>query len=148
MATTSSLFSFGQLLPSLIHVHVCMLSCFSRVQLFETLRTIAHQAPLSMGFSRQEYWSGLQCPPPEDLLNPGFEPMSVMSPALAGEFFTTNTSWEAPSSCTSPHHSLSSNKIYTHQPCSWAWRRHSTSWQSGISPAADKSDKALGCLNL
>ena len=110
MPTTSSLFSFGQLLPSLIHVHACMLSCLSRVQLFETLWTIAHQAPLSMGFSRQEYWSGLQCPPPGDLPNPGFEPMSVMSPALAGEFFITNTTWEAPSSCTSPHHSLSSNK--------------------------------------
>ena len=47
--------------------------------------TAAHQASLSMGFSRQEYWSGLLCPPPRDLLNPGIEPMS---PALAGGFFT------------------------------------------------------------
>ena len=56
-----------------------MLSHFSRVRLFETLWTIAHQAPLSMGFSRQEYWSGLPCPPPGDLPDPGIEPMS---PAL------------------------------------------------------------------
>ena len=50
--------------------------------------TVARQAPLSMGFSRQEYWSGLPCPPPGDLLNPGIEPVSSIYPALAGEFFT------------------------------------------------------------
>ena len=47
---------------------------FSRVQLFATLWTVACQAPLSMGFSRQEYWSGLPCPSPEDLPDPGIEP--------------------------------------------------------------------------
>ena len=51
--------------------------------------------PLSMGFSRQEYWSGLPCLPPGDLPNPGIEPMSLMSPALAGRFFTTSATWEA-----------------------------------------------------
>ena len=52
-------------------MRVCvLLSCFSRVQLFATLWTVAHQAPLSMGFSRQEYWSGLPCPPPGDLPDP------------------------------------------------------------------------------
>ena len=50
--------------------HVCMLSHSSRVQLFATLWTIAHQAPLSMEFSRQEYWSGLPCLPPRDLPQP------------------------------------------------------------------------------
>ena len=49
--------------------------------------TVAHQAPLSMGFSRQEYWSGLPCPPPGDLEDPGIEPASVTSPAVAGGFF-------------------------------------------------------------
>ncbi|ELR59872.1 hypothetical protein M91_19863, partial [Bos mutus] len=49
-----------------------------------------HQAPLSMGFSRQEYWSGLPYPPPGDLPNPRIKPMSLMSPALAGGFFTTS----------------------------------------------------------
>ena len=57
--------------------------------------TVAHQAPLSMGFSRQEYWRGLPWLPPEDLLDPGNELTSLMSPALAGRFFTTCTTWEA-----------------------------------------------------
>ena len=72
-----------------------MLSLFSHVQLFVIPWTVAHQAPLSMGFSRQEYWSGLPRPPPGDLPNPGFELASLMSPAFAGGFFTTGTAWEA-----------------------------------------------------
>ena len=63
--------------------------------LFVTLWTIAHQAPLSMGFSRLEYWSGLPFPSPRDLpFNSGIKPMSLMSPALAGGFFTTRAIWE------------------------------------------------------
>ena len=62
----------------------------SHVQLFATLWTVAHQAPLSMGSSRQEYWSGLSFPSPGDLPNPGIEPMCLMSPALADRFFTTS----------------------------------------------------------
>ena len=50
---------------------------------------------LSMGFSRQESWSGLPCPPPGDLPHPGIEPTSLSSPALAGGFFTTSATWEA-----------------------------------------------------
>ena len=65
----------------------------SHVQLRVTAWTVALQAPLSMGFSRQEYWSGLLCPPPGDLPNPGIEPPSLLSPALAGGFFTTSTTW-------------------------------------------------------
>ena len=72
-----------------------MLNCFSRVQLFATLWVAAYEAPLFMGSSRQEYWSGLPCPSLKDLLNPGIEPMSLMSPALARGFFTTSTTWEA-----------------------------------------------------
>ena len=60
-----------------------MLGCFSRVQLFATLWTEAHQAPLSMRFSRQRYWNGLPYPPPGDLPDPGIEPASLMSPTLA-----------------------------------------------------------------
>ena len=55
---------------------------FSRVRLFVTLGTVARQAPLSMGFSRQEYWSGLPFPPPADLPDPGIKPASPVSPAL------------------------------------------------------------------
>ena len=63
-------------------MHVCVLSHFSHVQLFATLWTVAHQAPLSMGFSWQEYWSGLVFHSPEDLSNPRIEPSSPVSPAL------------------------------------------------------------------
>ena len=59
------------------------------IQLFATSWTVAHQAPLSMGPSRQEYRSGLPFPPPRDLPNPGIEHTSLASPALAGGFFTT-----------------------------------------------------------
>ena len=55
----------------------------------------SHQVPLSMGFSRQEYWSGLPFPPAGDLPDPGIEPGPLMSPALAGRCFTTSTSCEA-----------------------------------------------------
>ena len=73
-----------------------MLSCFSHIWPFEILRTVARQAPLSMGFFRQEYLSGLPCPPPGDLPSPGIQPVSLMSLASAGEFFTTSTTWETP----------------------------------------------------
>ena len=63
--------------------HARTLSC---VQLFTMPWTAAHHAPLSVGLSWQEYWSGLPCPPPGDLPEPGIEPTS---PALAGGFFTT-----------------------------------------------------------
>ena len=53
------------------------------------------EAPLSMEFSRQEYWSGLPCPPPDGIPDPGIKPMSFMSPALAGGFFTISSTWEA-----------------------------------------------------
>ena len=62
----------------------------SRVRLFVSPWTVAHQAPLSMRFSRQEYWSGLSGPPPGGVPDPGIEPVSPVSPALAGGFFTTD----------------------------------------------------------
>ena len=77
------------------HKPVCMLSHFSHIQLCAIIRTGAHRAPLSKEFSRQEYWSGLPCPPPGDLPDPGIKPVSLTSLALAGRFFTTSTTWEA-----------------------------------------------------
>ena len=59
-----------------------------------TLWTIACQSPLSMGFSRQEYWNGLPCPPPEDLPDAGIESVSLTPPALACGHFTTSATWE------------------------------------------------------
>ena len=72
---------------------MCVLS---RVRLFGIPWTVAPQAPLSMGFPRQEYWSGLPFPAPGDLPNPGIKPESLMSPTLAGRFFTTSTPRETP----------------------------------------------------
>ena len=68
-----------------------LLSC---VRLFAIPWTVNHQAPLSMGFSRQEYWSGLPVPSPGDLPDSGIETGSLKSPALAGGFFTTSATWE------------------------------------------------------
>ena len=66
-------------------MHVYTLGC---VRLFTIFLRVACQAPLSMGFSRQEYWSGLLFATPGDLPDPGMEPVSLASPALAGRFFT------------------------------------------------------------
>ena len=68
----------------------------SRVWLFAPPWTVAHEAPLTMGFPRQIYWSGLPFPSPGDLPDPGIEPMSLTFPAFSGRFFTTSTTWEAP----------------------------------------------------
>ena len=76
-----------------VHTQLCLTLC--------TPRTAACQFPLSVGFSRREYWSGLPFPPPGDLPNPGVDPESLVSPALVGGFFTTGATWEAP--CNSGH---------------------------------------------
>ena len=68
----------------------------SRVWLFATPWTIACQAPPSMRFTRQEYWSGLPCSPPGGLSDPGIYHTSLMSPALTGGFLSTSSSWEGP----------------------------------------------------
>ena len=81
--------------PSSSPKYECVLSHFRDVRIFATLWTVAHQAPLSIEFSRQEYWIGLRCLPPGDLPDPGIEPESLVSPALAVGFFTTRTTWEA-----------------------------------------------------
>ena len=69
-----------------------MLSRFSHVWLFATPQIVAHQAPLAMGFSREEYWSGLPCPPPGDLPNPGIKPRP---PTLQADSFTNWATTEA-----------------------------------------------------
>ena len=75
-----------------VHVHACQVA--SVVSNSATAWTVAHQAPLSMEFSRQEYWSGLPCLLPGDLPDPGIEPSSLMSPALTGWLFTSSATWE------------------------------------------------------
>ena len=71
-----------------------VLNRFSCIRLFATLWTVAHKAPLSTGFSKQEHWSGLPCPPPGDLPYPGIELSSLMSPELASRFFITSATWK------------------------------------------------------
>ena len=80
-----------------LSVMLCLyvFSRFSHVGLFVIPWTAACQALLSMRFSRQEYWSRLPCPSPEDLPNPGIKPTSPASPSLAGRFFTTSANREA-----------------------------------------------------
>ena len=74
--------------PPFSSFNVC--ACIvTHVWLFATPGTVAHQPPGSTGFCRQEYWSGLPFPPPGDLLDPGIEPVSPLTPALAVRFFTT-----------------------------------------------------------
>ena len=106
----------------------CVLSHFSCVRLFVTIWTGAHQAPLSMGFSRQEYWSGLPFSPAGDLPDSEIEPMSHTCPALAGRFFTTSTMWEQfhmnskrtqPYICMHPF----SPKLSSHPGCHITWSK-------------------------
>ena len=77
------------------YMGVLVLSCFNSYLTLCDPWTVPCQAPLFMGFSRQEYWNGLPCPPPGDPPDPGIEPTSPVSPALADRFFTTSTTWEA-----------------------------------------------------
>ena len=89
-----------------IWVHCQVYALFSNVRTERCLwiqmpmdtstRTVAHQAPLSMGFSGQDYWKGLSCPSPGDLPNAGTEPQSLTPPALADGLFTISTTWEIP----------------------------------------------------
>ena len=79
-------------------VTTCMFSHFSHVRLFETLWTVALQAPLSMGFPRQEHWSGLPCPPPGDISDPGIERHLLR----CSQIFTTSATWESQISLTTP----------------------------------------------
>ena len=102
-----------------------MLSCFSRVRLFATLWIVACQAPLSMRFPRQEYWGELPYPSPGDLPDSGIEPTSLMSPALAGRFFTTSATWEAPIE----------SLLYPKPPQNYTPQKKSTNGVFGIGPS-------------
>ena len=95
-----SLLSLGRHIYSLIctqmkYVHFYVQSLFSHVQLFVTLWVGVCQVPPSMGFSRQEHWSGLPFPSPGDLPNPGIKLTFLMSPELAVGFFSISATWEA-----------------------------------------------------
>ena len=82
----------------LTYVHAWVLGHFNHVQLFATIWTAVHQAPLSIGFSRQEYWSGLPCRLPGDLPKPGIKPTFPKSPALQADSSPLRH-WGSPNRC-------------------------------------------------
>ena len=86
--------NLSTVLPGLLD-ECAVLSHFNCVWLFAPSWTVARQALFSMGFSRQKYWSGLPCPPPGDLPDPGIKTASLTSPAVAGRFSTSSAIWEA-----------------------------------------------------
>ena len=98
-----------------------VLSHCSHVRHFVTPWTAACQTPLSMGFFRQEDWSGLSFPSPGNLPNPGIKPMSLVSLALAGELFTTSATWEAPCMCICPKEE---ERVFTELKHQWP-QKHS-----------------------
>ena len=108
---------------------------------------IACQAPLSIGFSRQEYWSRLPCPPPGDLPDPQIKPVSLRSPALAARFFTTRAIWETHLNTTmkSESRSVVTNSFRPHGLCSpWNSPGQNTgacslSLLQGIFPTRDRT---------
>ena len=126
----------------------CVLSHFSCVLLFATPWAVTRQAPLFMGFSRQEYWSGQLSPSPGDLPNPGIQLKSPMSPALAGGFLTTSAT-EKPFQvlpCPSPHTHTHTQKHYSNS------RRHlqsismmMKSFKSPYSPIKTFRKKHVSC---
>ena len=88
MLESRETFSTFVISPSLCSLWVCSVVCDSATH------GLSHQAPLVMGFPRQEYWRELPFPSPGDLPDPGIEHASLMSPALAGGFFATSATWE------------------------------------------------------
>ena len=125
-----------------------MLSHFSHIQLFVTPWTTAHQAPLSMGFSRQEYWCGLSCPSPGDLPDPGIKPESLVSPALIGRFFTTSTTLMQ-SKCQMSWSSVKLDSVRSRgRPRGQGWKVHGVPWGIGRCswPKSAWWDRAAGAL--
>ena len=96
-------------------MHACTLSRFSSLQLFETLWTVAHQAPLSTGFSKQKYWSGLPFSPPGDLPDAEIKPTYLMSPVLTGGYLTTGASYGGFPAAPAPCCSLTQVRGHSHR---------------------------------
>ena len=114
-----------------------VLSCFSHVQLCATQWTTARQAPLFMGFSRQEYWSGLPCPPPGDIPDPGIKPASLRSPALAGEVFTTSAPQPTPREALISHAPIQNKKFTKKEMWRYFFGPRSQSWESKSRAVSD-----------
>ena len=103
-----------------------------------TLWDVTHQAPQSMEFSRQEYWNWLPFPPLGHLPNPGIEPMSLMSPTLAGRLFATSTTWEDSHTVgqLSPHAATTEAVCLEKPP---QWEAHTATENSPCSPQLERA---------
>ncbi|CAN0429590.1 unnamed protein product [Rangifer tarandus platyrhynchus] len=119
-----------------------MLSRFSHVQLFATLCTVVHQTPLSMGFSRQEYWSVLPCLPPGDLPDPGIEPTSPVAPALQADSLPLSqqgSQWYC--IC------LLEKNIHTKEPVSSnSCSRVNCTWKNAVRESSIRCDQEITCF--
>ena len=137
-----------------VSLHVCVLSHFSHVQLFATAWTLAHRAPLSMGFSRHGYWSGLPCPPPGDLPDPGIKPISQVSCIGQWVLYPTSATWVA--HCPARPRQTRGDGSDTTPECPAPPRGHSEprpwpSWEYRAKPGAQEqagSSSALGVWAL
>ena len=132
------------------HIHACARVCAKSPQSCSTLCnpwTVTRQAPRSMGFSRQEYWSGLPFTPPGDLPNPGIELMSPVSPALAGRFFTLEPPGKTHAcslythTCTPHTHAPHTHVHPTHTLPDMTWSRHPASSEAEVFEAESGSPK-------
>ena len=123
----------------------CVLSRFSHVQFFVTLWIIACQDSLSMGFSRQENWSGLPCPPPGDFPDPGIEPVTLSSPALAGGF--SSATWGKPwLSQIYSNRCNAVSEMFSQYTCLWeglTWSRKQTIIKNLIITLGEEENLAL-----
>ena len=106
--------------PSSMSLSVCVLSRFSRVQLFATPWTVAHQAPLSVGFPRQEYWSGYPCPLPGDVPDPGIELTVPEAPALQADSLQLSH-WGTPQHVYRGPILLHDDRLPPHHVISFCW---------------------------
>ena len=118
-----------------VYVHARMLSRFSCVRLFLTLWTVAHQAPLSVGFFRQKYWSRLLCPPPGNLPNPGIK---SKSPALQVDFYHLNPQG-------SPGRQICYNKLIENKE---SYLRYTFFWNSYSATYIKFRETSIDCLYL
>ena len=121
---------------------VCMLS-YLIVSDCVTPWTIAHEAPLSMGFSRQEYWTGLPFPSSGDLPDPRIESTSFKSPALADRFFTTSTTWKAQSNECLWRHRWN-KRIVIATKCRWGCGQTSLEVSIGTPRAMGRAEHSMG----
>ena len=126
---------------------VCMLSHFSHVRLCVTPWTVAHQSSLSLEFSRQQYWTGLPCPPPVDLPDPRTEPVSLKSPALAGGWIPEKTKSTFRQNWVAGNRAVRATKwLSVKESACWCRRHRFDPWVGKISQRRKWQPTPYSCL--